>query len=372
MSIILCTSKTCEFGFSTEEAFMEHLKKHHYEDSNYKCYKCLVSFCYVYRLNRHLTTCNRNLEERSNPNVLLNDGDSSKESEDLTQSRDSYEDSNHEFNTGNDNSSDVGCFNESEELTEFRDSDEHSNVEFTTVNENSSDVGVSMYSDLQYDSSIPVCRGHHFLENKLDDLFINPTDGLYAITLKLLGKMTITKNLAFEIFSDVYFQIVIPILKTLKLNDKKISENLEMQIQKFLDTHGTEYKFRNNLRHKSMYFPATKFEILLRHTVLGRSKKSYGYIFPMQENIKTFFEIHDYCLKEMIDFSELEHNGNITKSVINGAIWNDKIDSYENSYVLPICVYQDDVEINNPLESKSGVEKISAVYISFPLLGKYI
>lgn len=48
-----------------------------------------------------------------------------------------------------------------------------------------------------------------------------------------------------------------------------------------------------------------------------------------------------------------------------------KIATFENKIVIPYIIYQDDFEVNNPFGSKRGIQKISAFYLSFPVLEKH-
>lgn len=59
------------------------------------------------------------------------------------------------------------------------------------------------------------------------------------------------------------------------------------------------------------------------------------------------------------------------KKLINvgyGSAWKIKTKLFSNKCIIPYLLYQDDFEVNNALCSKSGVNKTSAFYITFPLL----
>lgn len=341
---IMCTSKECDENCETEVNFLNHLKKSHKNDRDFNCYACFKSFSIICRLRRHLSSC-KNAVSFKLP--LRNDT--------------------------HDNS-DIQGVTIATASTDIREA--YSEVPFLIVDENVTCVNETnievIPTTANLDLEVPVEKSNTVESSKSSGSFGNPTDGMYEITLKLLGKMSVTKTTAFEMFNDVMLKIVKPILEEVKSENASNFEQLELQINKYIDTHGTEYKFRKSLKEKQMYFPAKKFNIL-RAGSIGRSPKGFGYLFPIEDNIRVFFELHDEALREMIavtDLGNTEINGNIF-TVIDSVIWKEKIEGYEGRHVLPITVYNDDVEVNNPLGSKRGVEKISAVYISFPLLGKF-
>lgn len=330
MESIVCSSAGCDEKFETEEDFLEHLKETH-NDHDFKCHGCHASFGYIYRLRRHLKTCKTALERTTSISIV-------------------------QLQVISDEIS-LSVENDIENVSSCSADFETQNMSERMNNTSLDETSVVVLEELN-----PTV----ILSNSGE----NPTDGLFEITLKLLGKMSITKNVAFGMLNDITSKVLSPVLGQIKINDPCAFENLELQINKFIDIYGTEYKFRNALKKKLMYFSAEKFDILRRNR-FGSSPKSYGYIFPIEENIKAFFEVHSVALKEMIDLSSQTIENSNIYTVRDSIIWKEKIESYGESYVLPICIYQDDVEINNPLGSKRGVEKISAVYLSFPLLGKF-
>lgn len=67
----------------------------------------------------------------------------------------------------------------------------------------------------------------------------------------------------------------------------------------------------------------------------------------------------------------LSRNDDVIESHVQCNVWKKKMENFEGLEVVPIRLYQDDFEINNPLGSKSGTQKISGIYLSFPPLGKF-
>jgi len=49
-------------------------------------------------------------------------------------------------------------------------------------------------------------------------------------------------------------------------------------------------------------------------------------------------------------------------------LWQNKVKHFPNRTILPLFLYYDDFEVNNPLGSHAGVQKLGAVYVSLACL----
>ncbi|XP_066595388.1 uncharacterized protein [Prorops nasuta] len=58
----------------------------------------------------------------------------------------------------------------------------------------------------------------------------------------------------------------------------------------------------------------------------------------------------------------------IVTSTCNGEMWNNLIKKEQNKLILPLLLYYDDFEINNPLGSHTGIHKLGAVYCTIPCI----
>lgn len=54
----------------------------------------------------------------------------------------------------------------------------------------------------------------------------------------------------------------------------------------------------------------------------------------------------------------------IRRSILQADLWKEVKLKFPNKIVFPLYLFYNDFEPNNPLDSKSGLYKISAVYIS--------
>lgn len=94
---------------------------------------------------------------------------------------------------------------------------------------------------------------------------------------------------------------------------------------------------------------------------------------PIKFQMKKYFELNNNLITvikrydDLIDHSVSNTNRSMS-NFIQGSLWKEKITSFQNKIVIPFFMYIDDVEINNPLGSKSMCHSITAVYYSFPIV----
>lgn len=90
-----------------------------------------------------------------------------------------------------------------------------------------------------------------------------------------------------------------------------------------------------------------------------------GILLPLSFQIRKFFEKEDLLLKVLTDIEEEKFPEN---HFINRKLWKEKSKSFSesNKIVLPIFLYIDDAEVNNPLGSHC--EPITFLYYSFPVV----
>lgn len=100
--------------------------------------------------------------------------------------------------------------------------------------------------------------------------------------------------------------------------------------------------------------------------IIRTKKKCNTYVIPMRDVLKHFFELPN-VFKEITDFINSETAKNSKKkkvytSLFQGKIWNDITEHFKEKTVIPIFMYYDDFEINNPLMPNAGVYKIGGLY----------
>ena len=91
-------------------------------------------------------------------------------------------------------------------------------------------------------------------------------------------------------------------------------------------------------------------------------------IIPLTKVLKNFFEIPS-IFKETIDYVQyLMSDCEIVTNFIQGEYWRERVTHFGDKWVLPLIMYFDDFENNNPLGSHRGVAKTGAIYVNIPCL----
>lgn len=90
----------------------------------------------------------------------------------------------------------------------------------------------------------------------------------------------------------------------------------------------------------------------------------------LSSNISTHSPKSDHIFKAIVDYLELVRiNSEPLVHITQGTSWQKKnYTSSENLLHLPIILYGDDFEVNNPLGSNASIQKLCGIYISLPFL----
>lgn len=219
--------------------------------------------------------------------------------------------------------------------------------------------------------------------NKLDGDIIttmqckNYKSQLINFFLKLYAKPTLSRKFANEVINDVFIFVFLTLNKNIEyILDLNLSlDNTSHHIKKCFTEFkqmfiqfNSEYKVMNYLKSKSLYIQPTEFvidECLTIDTLSTELPK--GILLPFKNNLKQYLQLPNTLSNMLNEIKELKTNTSI-KNIIQGSVWQLKSKTFGNEIFLPYILYQDEFEVNNPLGSKRGVDKLSVVYITFPLL----
>lgn len=89
---------------------------------------------------------------------------------------------------------------------------------------------------------------------------------------------------------------------------------------------------------------------------------------PLRLVLRKFLVIPEVLSKTSKYIENLSKSVSIISNFIQGEFWRKKSQNFGNKLIMPIFLYYDDYETNDPLSSHAGVSKCGAVYISIPLL----
>lgn len=124
----------------------------------------------------------------------------------------------------------------------------------------------------------------------------------------------------------------------------------------------------NNLKADLQEFVINS-EISVQHKQ-GRldidKKDTKGILLPLKFQLQTFFEKRNVLSSMLHNIKTLENDKSSLSNFVQGILWKNKKQLYPDKTLIPYFLYIDDVEINNPLGSKSKKHAICNIYYSFP------
>ncbi|XP_046405832.1 uncharacterized protein LOC124170865 isoform X1 [Ischnura elegans] len=136
----------------------------------------------------------------------------------------------------------------------------------------------------------------------------------------------------------------------------------------------TEHHRLKHFKNTGNYIPPESY--LIGHTFCSKASKTggrgenvevTGQFVPLRKTLKKFFELPNALNDTLKYMKSLKSDSSSLQNFIQGKLWAKKIVQYaENDIVIPLFIYFDDFEVNNPLGPHSG--KLGAVYATIPCL----
>ncbi|CAI6369459.1 unnamed protein product [Macrosiphum euphorbiae] len=92
-------------------------------------------------------------------------------------------------------------------------------------------------------------------------------------------------------------------------------------------------------------------------------------VIPLRLVFKKFLE-HSNMFEIILNYiSYLKTTeSELISSFLQSQLWKEKLRMNQNKIILPLFLYFDDFEVNNPLGSHAGCQKLGAVYVSLSCL----
>lgn len=191
----------------------------------------------------------------------------------------------------------------------------------------------------------------------------------FSLSLKLYGHKSMSRKIANEIILNIeeYNTAFIE-----HIENSQDLEYIKLKLNEFKGSFkkfNTEYKFQQYLKEKDLYSNSDNYIIddsIGLDNITGSTRK--GVLLPIKDNIRRFLQLPNVLSDMLESMNQLNQESSQIRSIIQGSVWMNKVKLFPNKLVLPYQLYQDDLEINNPLGSKRGLHKVTATYITFPLL----
>lgn len=214
---------------------------------------------------------------------------------------------------------------------------------------------------------------------------------LTAMLGKIYSCYTLPRSYAQTAVNDIQelFKNVMQVLKSLMvqliLNDQAKSEEKVAEVDEIFYrtlepfvTFSSEYRRLKFFTDSESYVEPQGFIVGQKiddKLVDDRMVKEMGFLrgqyISVSDTLKKFFRLPGVLASTMkyIKDLELELEGQVMSNFVQGKLWLQKKSNYfSGKTVLPIFIFFDDFEVNNPLGSHSGIQKLGAVYFTVPCI----
>lgn len=93
-----------------------------------------------------------------------------------------------------------------------------------------------------------------------------------------------------------------------------------------------------------------------------------AHFIPLRIVFKYFFELPNIFNVTVENIKKMKMSSSNICDFFQSPLWLHILNFYPNKMVLPVFLFYDDFEINNPLGSHSGIHKLGGTYVSIPAL----
>lgn len=116
----------------------------------------------------------------------------------------------------------------------------------------------------------------------------------------------------------------------------------------------------------------TRVDKVEEKTIIEATEPVYAVYTSLRHTLETFLSIPNILDQLLSYMKKLQDDQVILSNYIQGESWREISRDHVNRLVVPIHIYQDEVEVGNPLGSHAGRNKIGAVYAFIPCLPPHL
>lgn len=216
------------------------------------------------------------------------------------------------------------------------------------------------------------------VKNHMHGIFLNYVAKMYSAP-------KLPRNLAQSMVSDVVviFEEVLSQMQSYMQSGNIVSSegsvalDLLREVISVFQTFNTDYRCLQFMNKSGCYIEPQPYVVgsqMVEKRESGRIVSALtpliGRFVPMKRVLECFFSMPG-VLKQVLDYVNLLENetGHILSNFVQGSLWRFKKNAFfQGKTVLPIFIYHDDFEINNPLGPHAVVQKLGGTYFSIPCL----
>ncbi|XP_024884336.1 uncharacterized protein LOC112462665, partial [Temnothorax curvispinosus] len=108
---------------------------------------------------------------------------------------------------------------------------------------------------------------------------------------------------------------------------------------------------------------------LINGRIIKETSPVYAQFIPLRKTLHCFFSLPGVLESVLNYMTDLSEQSGILSNFVQGELWQQKIKhNFSGKTVIPLFIYYDDFEVNNPLGSHAGIQKLGGVYCTIPCL----
>ena len=158
---------------------------------------------------------------------------------------------------------------------------------------------------------------------------------------------------------------------------RKFSSMFDSMSQPFKNFK-SQYLQLNSVQSERTFIDSVQYKIGERQdsvedpsdgTVHGKPVSLTAEFIPLRKVLQRFFELPNILEETLKYVSTLMKQETVISNFVQGEFWREFIENYIGpTPILPLFLYFDEFEVNNPLGSHAGFGKVGAIYASLPCL----
>ncbi|KAJ8674307.1 hypothetical protein QAD02_005569 [Eretmocerus hayati] len=245
--------------------------------------------------------------------------------------------------------------------------------------ENSKPTSLVSDSTIQFDVNLLDALFEQF-ERQLDDIITKHTLELYAdpnlAQIEVQRMVNRTKDLLNVVVET--FKSMLQLLNKDIVIDRRVQSAIHRyfsMLTSVIQKHDTHYKRCKRLSQDGLISPLS---VIVGSAMEDKCKDNQivkelvprkAYYISVRSTFKAFFE-KPGVLKTVLKYMKaLSRNTSVLSNWIQGESWRAKmIKYYANQIVIPFLMYIDDFDVNDPLGSHKGIQKMCGIYCSIMTL----
>lgn len=203
-----------------------------------------------------------------------------------------------------------------------------------------------------------------------------------GFNLKWLNKDTVPRKLVFQFQDDVRRNVLNPINEIVGVMTdvgliSRSGSTVLKSVFSVINNSQTEYKFIRDLKEIGLYEEPVYFSISneLKPAVIHQNLEMVeddvkGVLMPIKFQLRKYLESENVidlligCLKSSDD--------GVIRSLVDGTIWQKKIQGLESKLIVPINIFFDDFTTSDTVSPHASNTKICGIYHYIPCLPPYI